>query len=176
MIRTLKPSSNTRWTCRTDLTKALRENHQVIREALGRFSIDPEGKGDTRGEATSLCAHLDKLKTAIMTNVWDSILSRFKTTTETLQKHNITLDTAERLLESLRSYVASQRDQFDKYENAARDIEGVSCLYEDETKRVKRRKLFPEELGDSNALLGLHGSRQFKMETSNHLRQVAVLS
>lgn len=70
-----------------------------------------------------------------MTNVWDSILTRFKATTETLQKHDITLDNAERLLESLRSYVALQRDQFEKYKNATRDIEGVTHLYEEETKR-----------------------------------------
>lgn len=159
VIRTLKPLSNTRWTCRADSTKALRENYKAIREALARFSMDPEEKGDTRREATSLCAHLDKLETAIMTNVWDSILSRFKTTAEALQKHDITLDTAERLLQSLRSYVASQRDEFGKYENAARDIEGVSSLYEEETKRVKKRKPFSDELGDSDAMVGLHGSR-----------------
>lgn len=75
-----------------------------------------------------------------MANVWGSRLIRFKSTTDTLQKHDITLDTAERLLESLHSYVASQKDQ--KYKNAARDIEGVTCLYEEETKRVKKTKMF----------------------------------
>lgn len=167
VTRTLKPLSNTRWSCRTDSTKALRENYTAIREALGRFSIDPEEKGDARHEAASLCAHLDKLETAVLTVVWDSILSRFKTTTETLQKHDVTLDTAERLLESLRSYVAMQRDQFEKYENAARDIEGVSRLYEEETKRVRKRKTFPDESGESDALLNLDGSRRFKVETYN---------
>ena len=54
-----------------------------------------------------------------MTNVWDSILTRFKATTETLQTHDITLDNAEPLLGvSRRSYVASLRDQCEKYENA----------------------------------------------------------
>uniref|UniRef100_A0A8C1QLR1 TTF-type domain-containing protein n=1 Tax=Cyprinus carpio TaxID=7962 RepID=A0A8C1QLR1_CYPCA len=135
VIRALKPLSNTRWTCRADSTKALKENYKAIREALGRFSIDPEEKGDARREARSLCTQLDKLETAVMTNVWDSILTRFKATTETLQKHDITLDNAERLLESLHSYVASQRDQFEKYEN-------------EETKRVKKRKYFPDESGE----------------------------
>lgn len=65
------------------------------------FSTDPEKKGDVRHEATPLCTQLDKLETVIMANVWDSILTRFKTTTETLQKHDITLDTAECLLELL---------------------------------------------------------------------------
>ncbi|KAK0137416.1 Zinc finger MYM-type protein 1 [Merluccius polli] len=103
--RTLKPLSNTRWACRADSTTALRGNYRAIREALGRFSIDPDEKEDARREATGLCAHLDKLETAILTTVWDSILSRFKTTTESLQRHDITLDTAKRLLESLRSYL-----------------------------------------------------------------------
>lgn len=64
VIRTLKPLSNTRWTCRADSTKALKENYKAIRESLGRVSIDPEEKEDTRHEARSLCAQLDKLETA----------------------------------------------------------------------------------------------------------------
>jgi hypothetical protein len=94
VTRTLKPLSNTRWTCRADSTKALRENYKAIREALGRFSTDPEEKGETRREAASLCAHLDKLETAVLTHVWDNILSRFKITTEALQNTKITLDSA----------------------------------------------------------------------------------
>ena len=165
VTRTLKPLSNTRWTCRADSTKALRENYKAIREALGRFSTDPEAKGETRREAASLCAHLDKLDTAVLTHVWDNILSRFKITTEALQNTKITLDTAECLLQSLRAYVASERDEFEKYENAARDIEGVCHLYQEEIKRVKKRKHFPGEPEDSDALLGLHGSRRFQVET-----------
>ena len=38
----------------------------------------------------ALRVQLDKLESAIMTNVWDSILTRFKTTTETLQTRDIT--------------------------------------------------------------------------------------
>ena len=52
-----------------------------------------------------------------MTNVWDSILTRLKATSETFQTYDITLDNAERLMESLHSYVASQRDPCAKYKN-----------------------------------------------------------
>ena len=50
-----------------------------------------------------------------MTNVSDSTLTRLKVTTETFQTYDITLDNAERLMESLHSYVASQRDPWAKY-------------------------------------------------------------
>ena len=90
--------------------------------------------GSSKSARKCTNAQFDKLEIAIMTNVWGSILTRFNATTKTLQTHGITLYNAERLSGSLCSYVASQRELCEKYENGASDIEGVTRLYEEETK------------------------------------------
>ena len=96
-----------------------------------------------RFESVHKYPQMCNLETVILTNVWDSTLTGFKATTETLQMHDITLDNAECISESLRTYVASQRDQREKYENATSDIEGVlSRLYEEETPKVQKTKKY----------------------------------
>ena len=99
--QTLKSLSSTRWSCRADSTKALKENYSAIREAFGRFAADADEKDCAKREAAALCRKLHKLETAIMVNLWDTVLSRFKATSDTLQKPDINLATAQRLLESL---------------------------------------------------------------------------
>lgn len=76
-----------------------------------------------------LCHKLDKLETAIMANLWDTVLSRFKATSDTLQKHDINLDSAHRLLESLHLFVATLRDQFSQFEKSSRDMKCVTHFY-----------------------------------------------
>lgn len=49
-----------------------------MQEALGRFATDAEEKDDGKHEAAALCRNLDKLETAIMANLQDTVLSRFK--------------------------------------------------------------------------------------------------
>ena len=128
MIRTLKPLSNTRWTCRADSTKALRENYKAIREALGRFSNDPEEKGDARREATSLCAHLDKLETAMMTIL---CIRRFK-----VETYNVILD---KLLSCLANTYTELNELFSVLFNTDSDCDSVrkcaaalSTIYSDD--------------------------------------------
>ena len=66
-----------------------------------------------------------------MANVWYTMLTRFKATTETLQTQDITLDSGEHLLESRRSHVASQSDQWEKYGKCR--LRYFTRLYEEET-------------------------------------------
>ncbi len=75
---TLKPLSNTRWSCRADSTKALRENYSAIREALGRLAADAEEKNGAKLEAAVLCLKLDKLEISIMSNLRDTVMSQVK--------------------------------------------------------------------------------------------------
>ncbi len=150
---TLKPLSNTRWSCRADSTKALRENYSAIREALGRFATDAEEKNDAKREAAVLCHKLDKLETSIMANLWDTVLSRFKATSDALQKRDINLDTAQRLLESLHSFVATLRDQSSQFEKSSRDMKCVTQFYQHETQRGRKRKIFADESTENDEIL-----------------------
>ncbi len=73
-----------------------------------------------------------------MANLWYTVLSRFKATSDALQKRDINLDTAQRLLESLHSFVATLRDQFSQFEKSSRDMKCVTQFYQHETQRGEK--------------------------------------
>ncbi len=150
---TLKPLSNTRWSCRADSTKALRENYSAIREALGRLAADAEEKNGAKLEAAVLCLKLDKLEISIMSNLRDTVMSRFKATSDALQKRDTNLDTAQLLLESLHSFVAKLRDQFSQFEKSSWDMKCVTQFYQHETQRRRKRKIFADESMENDEIL-----------------------
>uniref|UniRef100_A0A3B4Y3E3 DUF4371 domain-containing protein n=1 Tax=Seriola lalandi dorsalis TaxID=1841481 RepID=A0A3B4Y3E3_SERLL len=106
VTKKLKSLSSTRWSCRADSTRAICENYPAIRQALQMMTSDSQERQDTRREAAALSNKLGKLQTALMTVIWDTVLHRFKLTSDSLQKVDMDLKTAVRLLESLRTYVA----------------------------------------------------------------------
>uniref|UniRef100_A0A8C5GFL1 TTF-type domain-containing protein n=1 Tax=Gouania willdenowi TaxID=441366 RepID=A0A8C5GFL1_GOUWI len=162
---TLKSLSCTRWSCRGDSTRALSENYAKIASSLQMVASDDEERRDTRREAAALCNKLEKLETALMTMFWDTVLQRFKLTSNSLQKREMDLMTAVRLLESLHTYVASLRGQFGYFETSARAITGVTQAYQSETHRVSKRKTFDDETVDNEVVLT--GSKKFQVETFN---------
>lgn len=129
------------------------------------LASDDEEKPDTRREATALCNKLRKLETALMTVFWDTVLHRFKLTSNGLQKKDMDLMTAVHLLESLHTYVASLRGQFADFETSARAVTGVTQTYQDETHRWSKRKAFVDETVDNEVVL--NGSKKFQVETFN---------
>ncbi|XP_038156371.1 zinc finger MYM-type protein 1-like [Cyprinodon tularosa] len=140
---TLKALSNTRWSCRAESTKALWQNYSKIKAALQVISTDDTEKRDTRTEADSLVRKLDSLEMAFMAGFWDTVLSRFQATSLQLQKADMDLGTAVRLLESLRTFVLSQRDLFDHFEQKALNMLGGTPSYRAE--RTRKRKKFADE-------------------------------
>ncbi|XP_057188964.1 zinc finger MYM-type protein 1-like [Triplophysa rosa] len=158
---TLKSLSSTRWSCRADASKALCGNYAKIREILPSISSDTGEKRDTRSEAAALCSKLGTLEAQF----WHCILSRFKVTSESLQKADMELMTAIHLFESLRSWVVSLRDQFDHFETAAKNVPGVCQSYKDELQRVKKRKVFSDESTEHEVTL--KGRERYQVETFN---------
>lgn len=61
------------------------------------LASDNKERKDTRREAAVLCNKLGKLETALMTIFWDTVLNRFKLTSNGLQKRDMDLMTAVRL-------------------------------------------------------------------------------
>lgn len=104
------------------------------------LASDNKERKDTRREAAVLCNKLGKLETALMTIFWDTVLNRFKLTSNGLQKRDMDLMTAVRLLESLYTYVASLRGQFADFETSARAVLGVTQTYQSETNRVSKEE------------------------------------
>ena len=165
VTKKLKSLSSTRWSCRGDTTRALCENYPAIRQALQMMASDSQERQDTRREAAALYNKLGKLETALMTIIWDTVLHRFKLTSDSLQKMDMDLNTAVRLLESLRTYIASLRGQFTNFETRARAVTGVTQTYHSETHRVSKRKACYDETPGNKVVL--IGSKKFEVESYN---------
>ena len=86
----------------------MRKNYSAIREASGRFATDVEEKDDAKREEAMLCRKPDKLETAIMATLWDTVLSQNPQTT-CYKKCDINLDTAQHPLESLNQISCRKR-------------------------------------------------------------------
>ncbi|KAL4105050.1 hypothetical protein QTP88_020340 [Uroleucon formosanum] len=115
----LKKLSDTRWSCRAEATKAIVEGYSEIEEALTSISSDIEQKDIVRNEATHLLQKMSSLETALFATFWNDILERFNATNKMLQDPKMVLESAMRALESLKLFVESKRNDFDKYEEAA---------------------------------------------------------
>jgi len=162
---TLKSLSATRWSSRAESTKALSVNYSNIKEALTKIAGSDDEKRDTRNEAGALCAKLEYLETAFMAHFWNAILDRFQATSAMLQKSDINILTAVNLLQSLRAFVSSQRDQFDVYEKAALNVTGVLQTYKRDLQRSRKCKTFADEGGADDVSSLRDGRNQFKVET-----------
>lgn len=162
---TLKSLSNTRWSYGADSTKALWQNYVKIREALKSISEDETEKRDTRSEARTLAVKLNKLETAFMANFWNTILARFQLTSLQLQKADIDLMTAVRLLKSLRDFVLAQRGIFTDFEREALAVPGVCQTYKYDLQRTRKRKRFEDDSAEKDAVFD--GKSKFQIETFN---------
>lgn len=149
---TLKSLSNTRWSSRAESTKALWQNYGKITEAIETISADETEKGDTRSEAGGLCQQLGTLEMAFMAGFWDTVLFRFQATSMLLQKADMDLATAARLLESLRNFVLAQTDLFDHFEQKALNLLGVTLSYRQDVQRIRKRKKIADESAEPDVV------------------------
>lgn len=159
---TLKSLRSTRWSCRADACKAPCGSYAQIRDVLERISSDPGEKRDTRNEASAPSKKSGSLKTSFMTQFWNRVSSRFKATSESLQKADIDLTTAIRLFESLKLFLLSIRDRLDHFETSAKIVPGICRSYKDELQRNKKRKIFSDESTEHE--ITLKGRERFLIE------------
>ncbi|KAI6649537.1 hypothetical protein LOD99_6703 [Oopsacas minuta] len=82
---------------------------------------DKSEKPVTRLEAKGLAAIMNRLETGIMLQIWSTILIRFNKTSKCLQDASLDLNTATKLLESLKEFVHSLRSQFMEFEHRISD-------------------------------------------------------
>lgn len=79
-------TSSRHWSCSADVSKAFCGNYTQIRDKLMNIFSDTSKKRDTCDEAAALCSKLRGLDISFMALFWDCVLSRFKVTSESLQK------------------------------------------------------------------------------------------
>ena len=70
---------------RADTTQALCKGYSSIRTALSELHKDSPEQAATRAEAVRMAQKLSLVETALMTIVWNKILTRFQATSESLQ-------------------------------------------------------------------------------------------
>lgn len=63
---------------------------------------------------------MDKLENAVLCNMWNNILERFNRVSVALQAVNLDLFNTVCLVQSLREYISGLRNQFGRFEMAAK--------------------------------------------------------
>ncbi|KAB0798511.1 hypothetical protein PPYR_09504 [Photinus pyralis] len=156
----LKRLSDTRWSARADAVSALRFGYKSIKEVLFRFSESAKEKAVTRLEAKTLYKNFDNYEYALMTILWDQLLSRINSTSKSLQKEDINILQGAKLLKSLSNYILDIRTcGFEDIEQCA-DLLTENHVFPDEDtdRRVKKRKLqFDESRTNDTCLVGRQG-------------------
>lgn len=117
-----KRISTTRWSCRTDATKALVQGYPQIKSTLLSFSEDFNELPKTRHESNGLYKKMCQLETGIYCIFWHEILDRFNATNKTLQAPTLDLNNVVACIKSLKTFIDAQRELFLVYEEKGKDI------------------------------------------------------
>jgi hypothetical protein len=112
---------------------------------------------------------MDDLETTVLPVFWNDVLIRINIVSKVLQKQNMNLSVAVKLIKSLMAYVSQKRDCFEEYESRATEKSLIDD-YQDVYKRVRQCSstiVFMD--GGRNIDEVLQGSRKFKRETCIYL-------
>lgn len=148
---TVKPLSETRWECRINCVKAIKNEITGIREALYELSEMPTLDPMARHEAENLVTHIEDYGFLVMINVWYDILNRVNVVSKTMQNASVELSTAVSLMNSVTEYLIDYREN--GYEKALKSAKELTTVLDVEPifkcKRIrKRRRLFEYECTD----------------------------
>ncbi|VVC33884.1 Ribonuclease H-like domain,Domain of unknown function DUF4371 [Cinara cedri] len=136
-IQIPKRISTTRWSCRSDATKALFRGYSQIKSTLDSISNNLNELPKTRDEANGLYNKLCKLETGIYCAFWNKILDRFNATNKILQDPTLDLNNAVASVKSLKCFINAQRDGFSMFEKKGKII-SKSNEYNDNKKRSRK--------------------------------------
>ena len=164
IVLTLKQLCGTRWSERADATKALRKNYPMVGTVLEQIAASDDQKAEVRLQAEGLHNTLHKLETGIMLIFWDNVLSRFQRTSASLQAADMCLNSAQSQLQSLSPFIESLKSTYSEIEREAKQLTGCD-QYEEERKRVRKRKRHHDELPDETE--NLPPAKKFELATFN---------
>ncbi|CAL9694792.1 unnamed protein product [Knipowitschia caucasica] len=159
---TLKPLSDTRWEAKLDSVKAVRFQLGGVLDALEKLE---EVSGDSKivSEARSLSDEIVSMEFLMCLLVWYNLLSEINFASKALQAAEVSMDTAIRLIESLKEFVLKYRDEgFEKSLDIARRIAiEMHASPEFKERRLRKQKRFH----DDNSSTGHH-----EKEPERHFR------
>ena len=163
-VPVLKSLSETRWSARSDATKALTLNYQYTKQALIDITKSDRQLPTAIHDAKSLVKKLEKLNTPLMCVIWNDILENMNRINKALQEPGIEIGSVVSNYETLQKYLTSLREhsKFDNFEEQAKSmvssneqfVSGVTDseeydtnlpAYSQEKSRVRKRKSFHDE-------------------------------
>lgn len=160
---TIKSLSTTRWSARADACKSLRQSWNEIHKALVSIENDTQQKRAIICEARGIRLKLERFETAVMTVFWGCLLDRINATSKKLQSVEIDITVVIELYEVLIHFVGETRNNFDEFENNAKEL-SISCEYERDFRRNKKRKQLPGETLDKE-MQQANGREDFRINT-----------
>jgi hypothetical protein len=154
--------NTTRWSCRSDATKALMLGYKQFKSTLIKIADDLEQTTKTRCDANCLYNQLCTLEIGIYTVFWNNILERVDSTNKLLQDPTLDLNTAVSAIRSLKNFVQSKRDKFDEYEKQGANISETTD-YLKHRKRQRNIRLNPIDFHETPEV-DLTSSQKFKIQ------------
>ncbi|XP_065664586.1 zinc finger MYM-type protein 1-like [Hydra vulgaris] len=156
--------SGTRWSARADAVTCLHDSYDEIKKALEFLIKDISQSKETQNDAQNLITKMNTFEIVFLTIFWNDILCHFNETSKILQKENLNLDVAVRILKSLLHFIKDLRSQFENYQEKAK-ILLPNTDYRDSSKRTKKRSRRMAFFDGEAEELEFQGSYKFKIET-----------
>nr|XP_018910091.1 PREDICTED: uncharacterized protein LOC109039167 [Bemisia tabaci] len=143
---TVKALSDTRWSARSDASKAIFKSYREIISALTEIGENPDQPSTARVEANSIAKQLQKLETAILLLFWNKVLDKFHRYSKKLQTEGLDLQSVLNLYVSLKAFGTSLRNEneFSKIEKEAKQLCGSNEYKKDQSRSTKPKLPFGE--------------------------------
>ncbi|XP_065654607.1 uncharacterized protein LOC136081234 [Hydra vulgaris] len=159
----LQSLSKTRWSSRSDATRAFYANYLQIRQALCEVTNSKHQPPAAVHEAKSLVKHLDYFETALMCVIRKDLLQNMNIVNKALQEPGFELCTIIKLYDGLIQYFHDTRSKFETFEVQAKYL--TESDYKEATQRKRIRKRFDDEVMDtSNPSLNVSASDNFRIQ------------
>lgn len=108
---------------------------------------------------------MERLEIAFRCNLWNTVLQSVQKTSTKLQEIDLDLAGAVDLVLSLRAFIASLQDQFDRFESAAKELSSsVVDTYTADTDRQRRCKKNPDESSAADVGITMTGRQKFAVD------------
>lgn len=164
-LKVVKRMSDTRWSARADAVDALYNGFRQIQSALEEIATDPEEEKDAVNEADSLLKKMDKLDCFLMSVIWAKILNRFNAVSKTVQDPKTNLSSVVLIIESLKGFIQSLRNEFDTFEGEAK-FEFPEAEYAATSQRNRQRSVRMKRFeGNAPDAVITDPSTKFRVET-----------
>ena len=106
---------------------------------------------------------MESLEFALLSILWNDVLTRFNSVSKSVQATDANLSTITTLISSLKSFVQSLRDDFDRYEKEAKKIAPDVTFADEQHRRRPRSTRITDNEGNAEDTI-LEGRNKFRIE------------